>query len=182
MVMNVEKFSNLKGCKIFEKQAGSFIGYISDMSINSRKKSIDHLILGINGAVSKDINLPFKALTKYGDNVLYIEETEIVKKYKNRKRKLIGTISRMLEDVKVKEKDGSELGIVSDVFIDINNGRLEGVELSEGLSQDLLFGRKLLPLIGKVEIGENDIVVGRDCVEEMMLGNKGLKKLLRGGD
>ena len=82
--------------------------------------------------------------------------------------------------LKVYSKAGGELGVVKDVIFDYKSGKIEGFEISDGLIQDVMQGRKLLPLFGKVELGEEFAVVGREAVEEMRETGGGLKnKLLK---
>jgi len=82
--------------------------------------------------------------------------------------------------LKVYSKDGGELGIVKDVIFDYKTGKIEGFEISDGLIRDVMQGRKLLPLFGKVELGEEYAVVDREAVEEMQDTGGGLRnKLLK---
>jgi len=82
--------------------------------------------------------------------------------------------------LKVYSKAGGELGIVKDVLFDYKTGKIEGFEISDGLIQDVIQGRKLLPLFGKVELGEEFAVVGSEAVEEMQETGGGIRnKLLK---
>ena len=63
---------------------------------------------------------------------------------------------------------GIELGVVEDILFDQATGRLEGIEVSDGILEDIIQGRNILPLFGRVEFAEDNIMVGREVVEEMM--------------
>jgi len=39
-------------------------------------------------------------------------------------------------------------------LFDLKHGKIDGIEVSDGLLQDIVKGRSVLPLIGKVEFGE----------------------------
>ena len=56
------------------------------------------------------------------------------------------------------------------------------MEVSDGLLQDIITGRNILPLFGKVEFGEENILVDKEAVEEMLSNGGGLKKKLFGTD
>jgi len=51
-------------------------------------------------------------------------------------------------------KNGEDLGTAKDVLFDLKHGKIDGIEVSDGLLQDIVKGRSVLPLIGKVEFGE----------------------------
>jgi uncharacterized protein YrrD len=82
--------------------------------------------------------------------------------------------------LKVFSKEGGELGFVKDVLFDSKSGKVESLEISDGLFQDVLQGRKMLPLFGKVEMGEDFAIVGNEAVEEMQDTGGGIRnKLLK---
>ncbi|MFY9567830.1 MAG: PRC-barrel domain-containing protein [Acetivibrionales bacterium] len=81
---------------------------------------------------------------------------------------------------KVYSKAGGEVGVIKDVVFDLRTGRIEGFEISDGLLQDVIRGRKLLPLAGKVEFGEEFAVVDTEAVEEMKETGGGIKNRLLG--
>lgn len=76
---------------------------------------------------------------------------------------------------------GQELGFVNDVFFDLETGSIEALELSDGIIQDLISGRKLIPMIGNIFIGEEGIFVNKDALEEM-IENKKYEKFFRRSD
>jgi len=60
-------------------------------------------------------------------------------------------------------------------LFDLKHGKIDGIEVSDGLLQDIVKGRSVLPLIGKVEFGEENILVDNEAVEEMMETGGGIK-------
>ena len=97
-----------------------------------------------------------------------LSKTEYLRMFEN--MKLIG--------LKVYTTDGQDLGEVKDIIFDFKTGRIDGVEISDGLIRDLFEGRRILPLYGKVKFGEDSIVVGSESVEEVLTKNKGLNNIL----
>ena len=81
-----------------------------------------------------------------------------------------------IKGLRIYSKDGEELGEVKDVLFDGETGLVEGVEVSDGLYQDIVQGRRILPLLGKVEFSEENILVDREAVEEMTKTGGGIKK------
>ena len=81
-----------------------------------------------------------------------------------------------LKGLRVFTRKGSEVGYIEDVLFDYRTGRIECLELSDGFLQDFIDGRKLMPLIGKVEFAEEHLLVSREAVEEMKESGGGIRK------
>lgn len=81
--------------------------------------------------------------------------------------------------LKVYSRDGGELGVVKDVIFDYRTGKIECFEISDGLFQDVMQGRKLLPLFGKVELGDEFAIVESEAVEEMEETGGGIRNKLQ---
>jgi uncharacterized protein YrrD len=81
-----------------------------------------------------------------------------------------------LKGLRVFTRKGSEIGYIEDVLFDYRTGRIECLELSDGFLQDFIDGRKLMPLIGKVEFAEEHLLVSREAVEEMKESGGGIRK------
>lgn len=54
---------------------------------------------------------------------------------------------------------GTELGLIEDVVIDLSSGRITGLEISTGLVNDLMDGRKEIALTGMVSWGADTVVI-----------------------
>jgi uncharacterized protein YrrD len=68
----------------------------------------------------------------------------------NRYRERLGTV--------IKDNQGTELGILSDVVVEPQSKETEGVEVSSGILRDFVDGRSELP-IGSVQAIEKDVLV-----------------------
>lgn len=80
--------------------------------------------------------------------------------------------------LRVYSKSGEDMGVVKDVIFDYKSWTIDGVEISDGLIQDIVKGRSVLPLIGKVEFGESILLVDKEAVEEMTETGGGLKNII----
>ncbi|HOJ10472.1 MAG TPA: PRC-barrel domain-containing protein [Clostridiales bacterium] len=85
-------------------------------------------------------------------------------------------IDKKIEEVNVYSKSGKDLGIVKDILFDCKTGYIEGFELTDGLIQDIIEGRKVVPLIGKYEYGKDYLLVGNDIEQEITTTGGGLRK------
>lgn len=55
--------------------------------------------------------------------------------------------------------DGREMGIIRDLVISPDNGKIQGYELSDGVIDDLLNGRTTVNVSGRVEIVDEQVIV-----------------------
>ncbi|MGE5327908.1 MAG: PRC-barrel domain-containing protein [Deltaproteobacteria bacterium] len=72
---------------------------------------------------------------------------------------------------------GNELGYVYDIFMDFEIGSLEAFHVSDGIVEDLIEGRKIIPVLGKIELKEEGLFVGKESVEEFVDVKKGIKQI-----
>ncbi len=169
------KFTSIIGHKAFDKETGKILGVINDAVISKEKNILSGLFLSKNRVLSKRTFIEMESIDNILSDGVFINN-KINKKFKIDKNKN-KIISEILNKISVFTNDGDEIGKVSDFLIDEKSGRIEGFEISEGLSEDIYFGRKLLPIIGKVEFGEDIMTVNKECYEEI-ISKKGLKNYL----
>jgi uncharacterized protein YrrD len=120
----------------------------------------DVLSLGKDALIINDLN-DVKDLRKVQDSPEFKEKGDIL-------------------GLRIYTRSGEEIGVAKDVLLDFTHGKIDGIEVSDGLIQDILKGRNILPLIGKVEFGEENILVDSESVEEMMETGGGIKNIIEG--
>ncbi len=74
--------------------------------------------------------------------------------------------------------NGQELGTISDIILDPNDGKIEGFEISRGFIDDLLEGRYVLPYDASNSVMENAVIVSMEQIQHIKAYNKGIKSLL----
>lgn len=174
------RYSEVLNLPVICVDSGKKAGVVKDIIFSLENKTVKALLLE-----HKTIALGKKIIMK--ENLLSIGGGAVVIENDG----CIADINRMayleafqdegsLLGIKVFSKAGGELGVVKDVIFDEDTGKIEGFEISDGLIQDVMQGRKLLPLFGRVELGEEIAIVGSEAVEEMEGTGGGLRnRLLR---
>ena len=177
--MGMLRYSEVKGLPVISSSDGKKIGIIEDMIFCPSRKEAKAFLLGRQG---------------YGfqKRVVMLSEVESI----GRDAVMVNTRSsgilfkKAVEDgelqdegdiagLRIYSRSGEDLGEVKDILFDYKTGMVEGVEVSDGLFQDIIQGRKILPLFGKVEFGEESLIVDREAVDEMLNTGGGIiKKLL----
>lgn len=182
MTRTVHKYSEVVGLPVICIEDGKKIGTIEDVLLCPQKRQVkafllerrkyelnkrvimltDVLSLGKDAAIVKDCSCPIPLNKAASENDLK-ERGEI-------------------RGLRIFSKSGKELGIAKDILFDYRTGTIEGVEVSDGLLQDIIQGRRILPLFGKVEISAENILVGEEAEQEMESTGGGIrKKILKEG-
>ena len=176
--MGVLKCSEVIGLPVICTDDGKKIGVVEDLIFTPMKKEVKALLLERTGyEICKKVVL-MKDIAYLGKDAVMVNskscKTEMRKAASNGALEDKGEIRGLT----VYSKSGEDLGEVKDVLFDCKTGVVEGVEVTGGLFQDIMQGRKILPLFGKVEFSEESVLVDREAVDEMVATGGGIKKKL----
>ena len=107
-----------------------------------------------------------------------IEEKKKLEGLVEQEREKLVDIKGEIKGLKVYTKTGQDLGVVNDILFDQKTGTIEGVEVSDGVLQDIVLGRKVVPLFGKVEFSSESMLVDKEALDEMTSTGGGLIRIL----
>ncbi|NMB32630.1 MAG: photosystem reaction center subunit H [Clostridium sp.] len=176
----MEKYSEVIGLPVICGYDGRKLGTVKDVVFCIGEKKVLAFLLETRGyKIGKKVIFVGDVLS-LGRDALIIgnaKDMQNIRKVKDRpefknKIDILG--------VRVYTRSGDEIGTVKDILIDFNLGRMDGVEISDGLVKDIYEGRNILPLIGKTEFGEESILVDNESVEEMVGTGGGIRNILVG--
>lgn len=176
--MVLEKYSEVLGLPVICVSNGKKIGIIKDMVFSPKMKELKAFLLERRGCQINGKVILLKDVLDLGRDALIVNDCSCAKSPK--KVKNTGDLGEngKIKGLKVYTRSGEDMGVVEDVIFDHKTGVVEGVEVSNGLMQDIVQGRNILPLFGKVEFSEENILVDKEAIEEMSNTGGGLKKLL----
>ena len=120
------------------------------------------------------MGLPFHNATIGYDAVMV--EGELIKSH-NQTETENEELKKLLNK-KVVREDGVDLGIISDIILDPLTGRIEGLELSESVFEDLMAGRRILPYEPYEYINGDILVITMEQAESIDSSNRGIKNIL----
>jgi uncharacterized protein YrrD len=174
----MEKYSEVIGLPVICINDGKKIGNIKDVIFCTTDKDVKAFLLERKGCQISSKAIALKDVLSLGKDALIVSDCTCAKSL----NKLKGTINfknrTPIKGLKVYSRNGDELGIVGNILFDYKTGKIEGVEVSDGLLKDIVKGRNIVPLFGNVEFSEENILVEKEAVEEMMNTGGGLKKYL----
>ncbi len=174
----LHKYSEVLNLPVICADDGMKAGVVKDILFSLQDKEVKAFLLDHSGlSTDKRVVLPDELLSLGGDAVT-IKSSKCVSKIDRTTYSSSFPDEGRLIGIKVFSKDGEELGIVKDVIFDIRSRKIEGFVISDGILQDILEGRKLLPLFGKVEFGEELVVVDSEAVDEIEITGGGIRNRL----
>lgn len=176
----MEKHSEVIGLPVICVDSGSKIGTIAEVIFCPKIRQVNGIILERKGFEHLRKVILLKDILDFGSNAVIVKNSDSVRHMG--KKEFTGKFKQKgdMLGLKVYTKSGDDLGVVKDVLFDCKTGDIEGVEVSDGLMQDLVKGRNILPLFGRVEIGEENILVDRESTEEIVNTGGGIKRRLLG--
>lgn len=175
----MERYSEVMGLPVICVDNGKKIGTVRDLIFYPKLKKVRAILLERTGChISKKAILLDEVLS-LGKDAVIVSDCSCAKKIseieKNENMGKKGT----LMGLRIYSKSGEDFGTVKDILFDFKTGTIEGLELSDCLVYDIIQGRNIIPLFGKVEFSEENILVDREAIDEMQNTGGGLiKKLL----
>lgn len=169
------KYSKVVGMPILALKEGRKVGHVHDLLVNLEHKFAAG-ICAVN-ILKRKCSILLTNVT-YTDGGMVIQDEGMIEKSDNElslRKKLIG-VKDMLNK-KVLTNKGDDLGRINDIYFDLDVGTIDAVEVTDGIIQDIISGRKIIPVIGNIVIKEEGIFISREAFEEIIESKNGLENL-----
>ena len=176
--MTMHRYSEVLGLPVIYADNGKKAGIVKDVVFNPGQREVMAFLLECKNLTLKKRVIPLKEVLSLGRDAIITGGFSCVAALgRSDFARMYGDESNII-GLRIFSKTGEDLGVVKDVIFDWKTGRIESVEISDGMLQDIIQGRKLLPLIGRVEFGSENLLVEREAVEEMANTGGGIKNRL----
>ena len=176
----MERYSEVIGLPVICATDGSKIGTIKDVIFCPKEKSVIAFLLERKGCNIRKKVVLIENILSLGTDALIVNDLSDINELR-KVRDMSGFRNKGdVLGLRIYSRSGDDLGIVKDVLFDPKEGKIDGVEVSDGLLQDVIEGRSVLPFLGKVEFSNENILVDNEAVEEMMGTGGGLKNIIEG--
>lgn len=174
----MHRYSEVLNLPVLCADSGKKAGVIKDIIFGLESKKVKALLLEQSGISLKKKVIFLDELLSLGSDAAVVNNRSCVSEMDRMAYSEAFRDEGTLLGLKVFSKAGGELGTVKDVMFDWQTGKIESFEVSDGMLQDVMKGRKLVPLFGKVELGEEFAIVGSEAVEEMEETGGGIRNRL----
>lgn len=176
----MERYSEMVGLPVICANDGNKLGVIKDVVFCPKEKKVIAFLVERKGYdIAKKVVF-MKDVLSLGKDALVINDRNAIKDLRKVQDSPEFKEKGEILGLRIYTRSGKDIGVVKDVLFDFTHGKIDGIEVSDGLIQDLLEGRNILPLIGKVEFGKENILVDGESVEEMVETGGGLKNIFGG--
>ena len=178
----MQKYSEVIGLPVICADSGKKAGVVKDILFYPRQREIGAIIIEKKSTEIKRRAVLPEDILDIGKGAVIIRESLSIRCLKRQEyTERFGKCGN-IQGLRIYTRSGEELGTVKDVLFDYRTGIVEGVEVSDGLFQDIYQGRRMLPLFGKVEFAEDNILVDREAIEEMVSNGGGIKARILGNN
>ncbi|MBM7581365.1 uncharacterized protein YrrD [Caldicoprobacter guelmensis] len=167
------------GLPVISARSGKRMGVVVDIIFKHGHQKIRGLVVSTEGLFEKRKHIPLEKIRAIGRHAVIAEEplwdskqssSLIIEGNEEYGRKILGR--------QLLTGNGQELGTISDIILDPNDGKIEGFEISRGFIDDLLEGRYILPYDASNSVMENAVIVSMEQIQHIKAYNKGIKSLL----
>jgi uncharacterized protein YrrD len=174
----MERYSEVVGLPVICIDTGRKLGIVSDVIFCPKRKEVKGFEVERKGCEIRKKIILLNEVANVGSDAVVVKDYSCIKRMRNLNSNEELKDYGVVNGLHIYSKNGEDLGVVKDILFDCSTGSIEGLEISDGLLQDIYKGRNILPLFGKVEFSNESILVDREAVEEMSPTGGGLKKLL----
>lgn len=168
------KYSKMLRMSGLALENGNSIGHVHDIVFDLKNKYVAWICMSINAR---------KRFLSFGD-VIDINGNIVIQsddKIKDVDRKFIEKAKLVrgseILNKKIMTNKGYDIGYINDIYIDLNYGSIEAFEISDGIVQDIISGRSIIPLIGELYLKKDYFFISKDACEEIIESERGLHKI-----
>ena len=176
----MERYGEVLGLPVICVENGKRIGIIKDIMFCPKHKEVIAFLLERKGCEIRKKVILLKDVLSLGKDALIVNDCKCTTTFKKLENTEEFKEKGIIKGLRVYAKTGEDLGIVNDILFDYKTGIIEGVEVSDGIFQDIILGRKVIPLFGRVEFGTENILIDMEALEEMRTTGGGLKRIING--
>ncbi|HAG10388.1 MAG TPA: photosystem reaction center subunit H [Desulfotomaculum sp.] len=176
----MRKSKHLINLPVISLQEGQRIGKVKGLVVDPSRKSVAALILEEKGLFKEQKFIPFCNVRSVGENAVTVEQgniiqkgatlPEIVKYYKD-KIDVIGS--------RIVMENGTIIGQVNEYFIETQDGKIAGLEISTGIINDLMEGKAYLNSDFIRTLGKQVTVCTDDSKTNLIKNDDGMQENIR---
>lgn len=173
------KQNECEGLPVIDINNGNIIGRFKEFLFLGIEKKVFGILLEDSFFATNEVIL-LDDIVKLGKDAFVVKSENVILKLKTVLRNNKLKKAYHLKNKDVYTNKGINLGTVRDIRINELDGEIECLEISYGIVSDILNGRSILPLIGRVLFSKDSILVENQAYEELKLSNKGLNNYIGG--
>lgn len=148
----------LMGMPVIELDSGKQVGVVEDLLLDVKNSKMKALLIKSGTWLEGCQELDIKHIHKLGPDTITIMGCPMPAGMKEEREAGVMSI-KGLQGKRIIDTAGKEIGTLEDVVVNQASGDLAGWEVSDGIIQDIIEGRKHLPLEAVNAYGEDRVII-----------------------
>src|SRR5579884_285739 len=165
---------DLIGMPIYSLDRGEKIGEVENLIFDPDQGKVIGLVLEEGGLFRSSQVIPFESIENIGPDAIVLKRGAPMEMPPGEADSKLLKESFNLTGRKVLSEGGYQVGVVNDLDIDEQTGRVTGIEVTRGIFQDTAEGRKHINHDQVQQIGKHAIIVSQTALETLAAQKGGL--------
>lgn len=175
----LKRGSDIIGLPVICLENGNKKGEIKDILFDSGKMLVTAVLVDEGGLLHNSRIIYYQNISCIGKDAIMIEKSSFIEHIPMYSKNPLQFHTRQnILDLEVITEAGQNIGMVQDLLLDLQKGKIIALILTDGLFHDLAEGRPLLPLAHAISFSELSVIVPTEMKNEVQYHTGGLKKIL----
>lgn len=162
------KGKELIGLPIITFSDGRRLGSVKDILVDPDQNRVIALLADTGGWFSAAKVIPWTSIRTVGpDSIIVPDATSVIPANTDSYIRRIMDSRNVLSGTRVYTEDGRDLGTIGDMFLEDSSGQVVGYEVSGGLFNATLKGKKFMPAPATITVGKDVAFVPSSVGDEM---------------
>lgn len=176
----MRKSKQLIGTEIVDKKTGKLMGTVKDVIYMPGEKKILGFIVNCGKWIKGSRVLFPGDIDHIGKDVVLVKQNEVLE--------TLDKLPRYNEAIREKDRvfslrvitdRGQELGYIEDIIVDEEDCTIGGYVLTDGITEDILKGKLILPFYDNIVFGEYAVIVENSTMGMMLINDISFKRVFK---
>lgn len=159
-----------KNCKFME---------VKDLIYSQSKYKIEALVIQEGKFFQDRKVIIFQDVIKFEENSIIILDKDSIRSFKNNSNTCNeSSVTEDLFGIEVTFEGGFNIGLVKDITFETLSGKLEHLVVTEGIFDDLIEGRPMIPIENSLHMNQNPLIISSNSSKKIICNTGGLKRIL----
>ena len=176
----IKKASEIIGLPVICLDEGCKSMEVKDLIYSHSKYQIEALVIQDGKFFQDRKAINFQDVIKFENNSIIIQNKDYIRSFRTNPSIFHEpSINENLLGIDVNSEGGSNIGMVQDISIDTLSGKIEYLIITEGIFDDLIEGRPLMPMDNNnFTMNQNTLIISSNTTDKIINNTGGLKRIL----
>jgi uncharacterized protein YrrD len=163
------KGRDLIGLKVISLENGKLINKVDEIVYDPKENNVKALVVDQGGWFADTKIVLYQDIKSIGQDAVVIDSEDVIKKASDVQENITHIVKddNYLTTNRVMTENGTDLGQVSDVVFDKENGHVVELEITQGTVDNIKSGKKHISVNDVIKTGE-DVMIVKDSVKDQL--------------